>query len=80
MCIRDSLKTAWVTNATTGYLVQEIDGQMTATDAAGRPVPIDVPHYWEAWRINGPNRFDPSPFDHWTIHFRTGTRGTWRKA
>lgn len=71
----------WEIDVSSGYLIQEMDNRMSAQNCSGHTVPnSDVPHYWEAWQITGPNQFQPGAFDYWTIRLPLGTRGTWSKT
>ncbi|MEO7673892.1 MAG: hypothetical protein ABIU09_07425 [Pyrinomonadaceae bacterium] len=73
-------QTRWQTSATTGYIVQEITTRMSAFGCNGTPLNVPANHYFEAWRITGPNTFDPNAFDYWTIQTGANTRGHWTKT
>lgn len=69
----------WVTNATSGFIVQEIRNTLTATNSDGNPdtsIPLPTPHFWEAWSFEGlvlaPRR------DFWVLPARPNTSGNWR--
>ena len=72
-------KASWNTDATSGYIIQEVYTHITQVNCTGQPdAPIWV-RYWEAWRITGANTFDPNPFDYWTIVLGANRTGTWVK-
>src|SRR5262249_19096122 len=55
-------KRQWVISATSGFLVQEVETQMSAENCRNNQ-PVQVagdPHYWEYWEITGRNQFVPN--------------------
>lgn len=73
-------KIGWETDATSGYIVQEIYVVIEVTNCRGVPQPPQWSRYFEAWRVTGRNSFDPNPYDIWTIQLGLGTRGVWTKT
>ncbi len=71
---------SWNTTLRNGWIVQEIVNQddisTCAGPAVGGPAP-NVPHYWEAWRVNAVGNVSNGGSDAWFRGSRAGTRGTW---
>lgn len=71
---------SWNTTLRNGWIVQEIvnqdDIRTCAGPAVGGPAP-NVPHYWEAWRVNARGNVSNGGSDSWIRGGRPGTRGTW---
>jgi hypothetical protein len=73
-------KTLWETDATSGYIVQEIYTVIHPSNCQGQALPTVWSRYWEAWQVTGQNAFSPNGFDFWTIQLGIGRRGTWSKT
>jgi hypothetical protein len=72
-------QTQWQTDATSGYIVQEVYTVFHVVNCHGHDMPVGWNRYFEAWRITGPDSFEPNGFDFWTIRLGNG-RGTWSKT
>lgn len=79
-------RVSFATNRRSGWIVQEITNAINVTDAAGAAVDTSavVPHYWEAWAVDGTGKITPSAgkvHDMWIRPARgTNTKGSWSMA
>jgi hypothetical protein len=72
-------RTRWTTNATSGYIVQEVYTEIREENCSGQSQPVIWTRYWEAWQITGTNTFSPNAFDRWSITLGANRKGTWHK-
>lgn len=70
---------SWNTTLRNGWIVQEIVNQDDIRTCAGHAVggPPNVPHYWEAWRVDARGNVSNGGSDSWIRGRRPVTRGTW---
>ncbi len=72
-------RTEWETDATSGFIVQEIYTVMNTTDCRSGRSHTDYSRYWEAWQLDGRNSFVNNGYDIWSILVGRG-RGDWSKT
>jgi hypothetical protein len=75
-------RVGFVTNATSGWIIQELFNSYSIQDASGNDVvPRFTPHYWEAWAVSENSAVTPNigpDNDYWIRPSRgNNTKGTW---